>query len=627
MRYIHLLAASAAVGAVMTAPAFAAEKAPPSATNASQLQEVIVTATRREETLQSVPIAVTAVTAADLKRSDVHDIKGLQFMAPSLNFGGSTGDPSALLASMRGMYITDSLSTLDPAVGVYLNGVYVARTTGLNVSLVDVQRVEVLRGPQGTLFGRNTMGGAINIVPGEPTHDLSASLGAAVGNYDARRVTGVVNVPLGDHFAARVAAEHSENSGWGRNTLLNKPLNNANINFLRVSLKGDVGPITGLLVYDYNKYTSGGQLSKVIFGNPCGGPNSTGPCTLPTFVGHPEDAGLAKYINSPFYTAQGDNWGPFLAKVQGVSGTLTAELGDFATAKSISAYRTTLRRSYIGYDIDGTPYGILQTTGSGVRQWEASQEFQIYGKALDSRLDWIGGLYYFNEEGHDGLSSGATKQLFPLSPTLSVQDGQARNKSVGAFAQATYAVMDNLKFTAGIRYTKDKRQLISRTRTGFPPTEVCVLAPAVLDVPGICRATLPVRTFSYKPWTLGLDWTPMPEVLVYGKISRGFRAGGYNLRGTTALAIDAFGPESAVSYEVGFKGSLLDRRLRVNAAVYDVEYKDIQVARVVLTGVGAGTANRVDNAAKARIRGGELEVQAVVTDELKLSASGAYTDP
>jgi iron complex outermembrane receptor protein len=593
---------------------------------ASQLSEVIVTATRREESLQSVPISVTAVTGADLKESDVHDIKGLQFMAPSLHFGATTGDPTSLLASMRGMYVTDSTSTVDPAVGVYLNGVYIARSTGLNMALVDIQRVEVLRGPQGTLFGRNTMGGAINIVPAEPTHDLSGSLGAAVGNYEARRVTGVVNVPIGEHLAARVAAEHSENAAWGRNTLLNKPLNDKNLNFVRVSLKGDVGPLTGLIVYDYMKFKSGGQLSKTVYANPCGGPNSTGPCTLPTFVGRPEDAGLARYINSPFYTNQGDHWGPFIAKVQGVSGTLTLDLGGVATAKSISAYRTTLRRSYTGYDIDGTPYAIIQTTGSGVRQYQTSHEFQVYGKALDNKLDWIGGLFYFNEKARDGLASGAQLNLFPLSRTQSVQDGQALNKSVGAFAQVSYAVMDELKVTAGIRYTKDKRQLITRNRAGFPPTEVCSVAAAVLDVPGICRATLPMKSFKYKPWTLGLDWTPVTDTLVYGKVSRGFRAGGYNLRGTSAVTLDTFGPESAISYEVGVKTSLLDRRLRVNAAVYNVEFDDIQVGRQVLSGIGAATATRTENAAKARIRGGELEVQAVVTDDLKLSVSGSHTD-
>jgi len=627
MRFIHILAASAAVGAVMTAPAFAAEKAPASASSANQLQEIIVTATRREQTLQTIPIAVTAVSGADLKRSDVHDIKGLQFMAPSLHFGGSTGDRTTLLASMRGIYVSESLSTLDPAVGVYLNGVYIARTTGLNLALVDIQRVEVLRGPQGTLFGRNTMGGAINILPVEPTHDFTGSLGGAVGNFDTRRITGVVNVPMGEHFAARVAAEHSENSGWGRNTRLNKPLNDDNVNFLRVSLKGDVGPLTALVVYDFSKLTGGSQLSKVIFANPCGGPNSTGPCSVPPFAGHPEDAGLAKYINTPFYENQGDNWGPFIAKAQGVSGVLTYDLGGVATAKSITAYRTTLRRSYTGYDIDGTPYGLLQTTGSGVKQFEASEEFQIYGKALDNRLDWIGGLYYFNEQGHDGLPTGATLNLFPLSQTLNIQDGQALNKSVGAFGQVTYAVMDNLKFTAGIRYTKDKRQLISRNRNNFPPNEQCLIAASLVDVPGVCRVTLPVKTFSYKPWTLGVDWTPVTDTLVYGKISRGFRAGGYNLRGTSAVTLDTFGPESAMSYEVGVKSSLLDRRLRVNAAVFDVEYHDIQVVRQVPTGIGLATANRVDNAARARIRGGELEVQAVVTESLKLSMSGSYTDP
>ncbi len=629
MRYVGKLTAAAVVVATISAPAFAQE-APASAKDGTQLGDIVVTATRRQESIQSVPIAITAIDADALKRSEIHDLNSLQYAAPGLNFGSSTGDRTVLLASIRGIYVYDSLVTLDPAVGIYINGVYVARTTGLNLALVDLQRVEVLRGPQGTLFGRNTIAGAINMIPAEPKDEWGGSLTGSLGNYGSMRLNGVVNAPLGENLAMRVAAEHSHNTGWGRNTLLDKPLNNDNIDFVRVSLKGTAGRLTGLLTYDYSRLAGGGQLSKVIYANPCGGPNSFGDCNFVTSSGHPEDAGLSKYINSPFYETQGSVWGPTEVSAQGFSGVLTYDLGGDTTAKSITAYRKNFRTNPVGADIDGTPYFILKTSNgiygfSFTTQHEFSEEFQLYGKALNGRLDWIGGLYYFTETAHEGPG-----YAFAVSATRATrQKAVTHNSSVGAFAQVSYAITPEFKITGGIRYTQDKRQMItmndSINTATTPPVVTCSIAAAALDVAGVCLATLPVRTFNYAPWTVGVDWKPSADVLVYAKVSRGFRAGGYNLRGATAFSLDAFGPEAALAYELGFKGSMLDRHLRVNASVYNTEYSDIQVTRT-LVDPNFVLASRIDNAAKARIRGGELEVQALPTPDLKLSASATYVD-
>ena len=639
MRYRGTFTVAAIVAATIATPVFAQEA--PASADAGQLGDIVVTATRRQESIQSVPIAITAIDAEALKRSEIHDLKGLQFAAPGLNFSTSTGDRTILLASMRGIYVADSLITIDPAVGVYINGVYVARTTGLNIGLVDIARAEVIRGPQGTLFGRNTIAGAINMIPAEPKDEWGGSLTASLGNYGSARLTGVVNAPLGDHFAMRVAAEHSNNHGWGRNTRLDKPLNNDNISFVRVSLKGTSGRLTGLLTYDYSRLAGGGQLSKVIYANPCTvpgpnnttvtGPNSTGPCSFVTAAGHPEDAGLSKYINSPFYESQGSVWGPIEVTAQGFSGVLTYDLGGGTTAKSITGYRKSFRTAPVGADIDGTPYFILKTSNGSTgfsltTQDQFTEEFQLYGKALNDRLDWIGGLYYFKEDANEGPG-----YAFTLSAVgASRQRADTHNTSVGAFAQVSFAITPEFKITGGIRYTQDKRQMItmndSINTATTPPTLTCSIAAALLDVAGVCRATLPVRTFNYAPWTVGVDWKPSADVLVYAKVSRGFRAGGYNLRGTSATALDAFGPEAALAYELGLKSSMLDRHLRVNASVFNTEYSDIQITRTVPTGIGAQVASRIDNAAKARIRGGELEVQALPTSNLKLSASASYVD-
>jgi iron complex outermembrane receptor protein len=640
MHYKYNLTAAIVVAAAISAPALAQE-VPAPANETGQLGEIIVTATRRQESIQSVPIAITAIDAETLKRSEIHDIKGLQFAAPGLNFSTSTGDRTILQSSMRGIYVGETLITVDPAVGMYINGVYIARTSGLNIALVDMARVEVMRGPQGTLFGRNTIAGAINLIPAEPKHEWGGSLTASLGNYGAMRLTGVANVPLGEKFAFRIAAEHSDNHGWGRNTRLDKPLNDDNISFVRASLKADLGRLTALVAYDYARLAGGGQLSKVTYANPCTvpgpnnttvtGPNSFGPCGFVTASGNPQDAGLSRYINTPFYETQGSVWGEVEVTAQGFGATLTYDLGGGVTAKSITGYRKMFRTAPRGADIDGTPYFILKTSNgpygfSLTTQDQFTEELQLYGKAFDDRLDWIGGFYYFKEDAVEGPGYAFTLSAVAASR----QRADIHNTSLGGFAQVSFAITPQFKITGGIRYTQDKRQMItmndSINTSTTPPTITCSVAAAVLDVPGVCRATLPVRTFNYAPWTAGVDWKPSSDILVYAKASRGHRAGGYNLRGTSATTLDPYGPESALAYELGFKGSMLDRRLRINASVYNTEYTDIQISRTVPTGIGAQVANRIDNAAKARIRGGELEVQALPMQDLRLSASASYTD-
>jgi iron complex outermembrane receptor protein len=558
---------------------------------------------------------MTAIGADQIARGMISDVRELQFAAPSLNLQSAAGDRSAIIAAIRGLAVSDSLVTLDPSVGFYLNGVYVARAPGTNSGLVDIQRVEVLRGPQGTLFGRNTIGGAINVVPREPTDEFQGSLWGSLGNYDMFRAGAVLNTPLSTTVAARIAFQHNEHGGYGRDTLLNRPLSDENSNFARLSVRTRNGPLTALVVGDWSDFYGGPTFSRLIHANTnCNLASSQGPC-IPALTGHPTDA-LTNYLGPPFFTNQAELPGKFSAKTRGVSGVLTYDLGD-ATLKSITAYRK-LHRTVGGYDNDGTPYIILETLLNDEHQKQVSQEFQAYGKSIGARLDWIFGAYFFDEHGQD---FSFTRALLPITTVFpSSSNGRVINKSYAAYGQFTYEVADGVKATAGLRYTKDERTLISANKNGG----ICTVDARLLDQPGICKATLS-RDFKYWPWTVGLDWTPAPDLLVYGKVSRGFRAGGFNLRGTTSSSLDPFGPERATSYEAGVKGGFLQRRLRINAAVYNTHYDDIQISTRIAS--GSLVVNRTENAGQARIRGGELEITALPTPDLRFSASGSYTDP
>jgi len=581
-------------------------------TSANTLEEVIVTATRREERLQTVPIAVTAIDSRTLERGNISDVRQIQFLAPGLNLQSGSTDRSAIQASMRGLYVADAVPTIDPAVGMYMNGVYLARTPGLNASLVDLQRIEVLRGPQGTVFGRNTIGGAINFVPKEPADRFEGSLSGTGGNFGLAKTEGMLNLPVTQNISVRVVGAYSKRSGIGENLLLHTQLSNDQTEFLRFSAKARFGQLTNLLVYEYNELDGGPISSRVIdyTRNPtC--PGSSAEC----FARAAGDT-LANYINLPFYDNMGSLPGKnIVSRSQTLSNTLSYDLG-WATAKSISAIRR-MRRTAAQNDTDGTPFVILDSpTGGGDTARQFSQELQLYGAALDGRLDWIVGLYYFEEHGRAGPSPS---YIFGARTST---DGSVKNFHRAAFAQVSYELIRNVKATAGYRVAEDKRNLVSRNLTG--PNDACAVPVALFDRPGLCQATLPTRKFTYSPWLLSLAWTPRPDTMIYGKVTRGMRAGGYNLRVPGNTLVDFFGPETATQYEVGLKSDFLNKRLRTNLAIFQTNYDNIQLTqRVAILGA---SASRTQNVGKARIKGGEIEITAIPIDNLRLMASASLAD-
>jgi len=228
---------------------------------APALEEVIVTAQRREERLQDVPISASVFSTQQLERLQIDDLGELQFAAPNLSVAPSQTAPTSASIAMRGQFEVDTTPTVDPAVGLYLDGVYIARMTGANLDLVDLDRVEVLRGPQGTLFGRNTIGGAINLVPQRPTSQFDALLKARLGNYDLQEVTGFLNTPsLSGRIATRLTAMHSEHGGYAQNTLLGTDFSDADTDFARLQLQLAPAPGTQLnLAVDLTQSESGSQ--------------------------------------------------------------------------------------------------------------------------------------------------------------------------------------------------------------------------------------------------------------------------------------------------------------------------------------------------------------------------------
>ena len=231
-----------------------------SATEPAGMQDIIVTANRREQRLQDVPVAVTALSSESLARNQVTNVDAIQRMTPSLNIRPFPGDPTHASISLRGIASNEALPTVDPAVGLYLDGVYIARAPGANLSLVDVERVEVLRGPQGTLFGRNTIGGAINIVPKRPSRVFEGEVDGSLGNYNLFSIGGVLNVPLSSGVAIRVAGQHLQHSGYAESLVSGRDLNDQNSDFIRAQLSVDLATDWNVLIGgDYSHVSNHGQ--------------------------------------------------------------------------------------------------------------------------------------------------------------------------------------------------------------------------------------------------------------------------------------------------------------------------------------------------------------------------------
>jgi iron complex outermembrane receptor protein len=562
------------------------------------VEEVVVTAQRLEENAQSVPIAITALTAEDLEARQVNDVEALAQVAPNLDIAPGQANSLTLAINIRGQVEVTNVPTVDPAVGLFLDGNYIARVTGANLNLVDIERVEILRGPQGTLFGRNTIGGAINIVPNKPEKAFGGTVELLAGNYDRYALTGVLNAPvLGERGAVRIAAQHTEHSGFARTVVLDEDLNDDNTDFVRAQFRLSPEDRWDLnLALDYSDTSAHNQWITMLA--------AEAPATLlPAASGHPEDS-MENYRDPVTTRTHASYDGGFDSRTRGASATFTWPLATH-TLKGIVAFRD-LDQVIVGTDLDGTPYDVATQLRQDQAERQESFELQSYGRGFNERLEWIGGLYYFDER---VTRHGLANTLAPISTIENNNSGNVHNMSRSIYLQLAANLSPSLRVQAGARHVRDTRQLTSFNSLWNQGVETCGLDAAILDSPETCRATLPPRKFDYVPFNLSIDHSPRDGLLWYAKYSRGQRAGGYNFRVTESLGALPFEPETVDAWELGLKSDLLRGRLRLNTALFRTDYQDIQLTQVALDATQRPVVVNV-NAGSARIEGGEVEVTA-----------------
>lgn len=625
---------------VTLAPAIAlGQTAPATDTAESQgkgLEDIVVTARRISENLQKVPVAVTVLGEQALQDAKVLSIRDLQGNAPSLYITTGVGGPSAANIAIRGQTQADTLLVTDPSVAVYLNEINLPRQLGLRSAFFDMDQIQVLKGPQGTLFGKNTTGGALLLRTKRPDlQEVGGFASGIMGNLGAMQMQGAINVPLAqDKLAVRLAGIYNRRDGFARDGLGRK-LGDQNDRSARLSVMFEpTDKFSVFLTADYTKSTTNTSDITVTHLNPlafssAGAPlnnlsnllnNVTTALGLPrTVAGYTQAYNIyaAETVDRPDYYDTSANEKAFShLQLYGFSGDARLDLGG-VTVRSITGYRNTRRNDQQDFDV--STFYILRPRLFAY-SYQFTQELQLLSDT-SNRLSWIIGAFYSYEKGDEG---SVTPQLIYVNPNSpNVSDYTARNKSYAAFAQANYALTDTLKATAGIRYTKVTQGVESRNRNAVG----CLVPVSARPNPAVCQALF--RTEAQRPsYLASLDWQASPSILLYAKTSSSFRGGGINVRGQSAVSVDAFrafAPEKATDYEIGFKGDLLSRSLRVNAAAYYTDYSDIQKQTLVFSTATSSTIAVISNAAKGEIYGGEFEMTYRPVSAMTLNGSLNWT--
>lgn len=579
------------------------------------LEAIIVTARRKEENLQDVPQAVSAFSSETLLRAGVTKAEDLVRITPSLQFSRFVGNPAATSFGIRGQRTNDIRIHSDSAVIPYVAEVPQKLPFGLGITgFLDVQSVQVLRGPQGTLFGRNSTGGAILITPNTPTDQFEGNAKFTLGNYQKIEGQATVNVPIAEGVGFRAAFIAGQRDPWYKNRSGGQDFNGEKYHGGRASFKVESGDFTSTFYGDYLKFEGTGQPGKIVAVNP----NGPVPSVLPVLT-----ATLQANLASDFYSATTGVPTSSYARVWGVSNTTTLRVSDTVVLKNVVGYRNVAYNQYTDADQTALPIVDSFIPGDG-RQF--SEEFQVqYDK---DNLHIIGGAFYFTEKGRD-YNNGVSVAFF--SPV--VFDHHLKNDAKSLFLEGTVDVTPELHLTAGARYTWDKRYRNARNFDVSGGAQVCRIRDAngVRQPNASCFSEVTAK-FKKPTFNLTAKYDLSPDQQVYASWRRGYRTGGVLLDPVLPLGNTPYAPETVDSYEAGYKAEYNlggDAALRFNVAGYYSKYNNIQKNQNIVTLFGATPVLQTItvNAAKATIYGLELESTLALSKNVQFNGSYSYTHP
>jgi iron complex outermembrane receptor protein len=589
-----LLFATAGIALAGRAETVIAAEAPAAAApGGAEVTEVVVTAQKRSESVQTIAAGITAISGAALDQRGITNVNDLQFAAPSFHSGTLTGSTGI---TIRGVGATTVGTGGSPGVGVNIDGVYQTGTGTVDIGEIDLERVEVLRGPQGTLYGRNATGGAVNFLTNAPTGQFGGSLLAGYAEYDEYHLQGILNVPLGDRVRTRLVVDwRDREDGFVKNIEPGgQDVDKGKTLLTRFRLQADV---TKDLTFDLG-------LSAM---------HSTGPWQYLTNHGPPNPfLSNATFVSQPWRTDVND---PVTGArdYQSISGTFTWRL-PFGVLKSITAYQNYLYTDQ--NDGDGTNVSAAPYQGR-TRDQAVTQEFDLIGHT--GPLDWVTGFFFLSESNFNSLNYNLSLGLSGLPPGSYLNFTQPRydTQSYAGFADATYHLTDKLKLIVGARYSEDDQTAVYNNTFGLVEggAHVFLASFCPLYAPEGSYETDQLKSDSFTP-RAGLQYAFTPKVNAYFTYSKGFKAGGANIYSCG----DDFKPEKITAYEGGFKTRLFDNAVTFNVSGFYYDYTNFQVSQII------GLSLNVTNAAAAEIKGVELEAAWAADRHWTVSLNGSYID-
>ena len=622
------------------------------------IEEVVVTARRREETAQSVPIPISALSSDYLEERGITEIQNIEQVTPNLAFVDSISNSGAAQIFLRGIGQVNWGPTQDPKVGTYLDGVYLGRPQGSVFDLFDIERVEVLRGPQGTLFGRNTTAGLVHVITRDPTDEFEGKVRAGVGNNGQITTDALINLPLIEGvLSGRFSMQTRRDDGWMTDRSGRK-WNETDSKSARAKLLWTpTDTLEAMLTAEYFGARETASLGKCIGYSPTSGING-----LAAIAGRLDNMAAACTPVDDYYLSNDNDPNASEADVRHVSLDLSWDMG-WGTLTSITANRSMemLSESWgWGTDFVGEPSNGLEVLKDYTQPREpykqVSQEFRIDSDAFDGQLSYTVGAYWFWESATQTLSVPAYRGVsastieadavlfnVPMGPDAEIYPGatfgdlftiskaaigrdqhtHGTQSSYAAFAEATYDINDDWSVTAGYRYTRDTREFRRynfQIGGGFDTGNLCPGMP--VDANGLATREYCDQKLGYGRATprLIVNYNVNEDVMVYGSFARGYSSGGMN----GDIRMKKFEPEISDNWEVGMKSRFMDNTLQLNMNVFQTDYENqqITVSRLVQ---GQPTADII-NAQKATLQGFEMDFQWTPVDNLYLTGSFGYLD-
>lgn len=641
MKRFLMVATTALSASLGVVPAWAQteglSQSAPADQSSGGVQEIVVTAQRRSESLQDVPIAVSAFSADQLRSQGVSNTLELGRFVPNLVSMNNTGVGSANAFYLRGLGNTETIPTFDPPVGTYVDDIYLSRQNANNINLFDVERVEVLRGPQGTLFGRNTTGGAVNVILKDPGKEFGGFVEVGYGRFDKKVARGSVDIPLAETLSIKLSGYWQNDDGYVKNVTTGQRMNDDDGWGARIGIRGELSP-SARWSGSYAHIVANGENILNFQCNPADPSDCKGRFATTGFpVGKSSP-------NSPFaslpisgrkkYFLQGNYTSTDL-----VTSNLEFDVADNMTLNLITGFVS--QKQQYGLDfydgrsgpslanpippVVGYARGGFAILNDGKHE-QFSQEAKLNGNLGDGFIDYVAGVYYLVEKNSTDFAD-----TFTLSPssTLVLADRLLKNKTeaLAGYVQADVNITEKLKLTAGVRYTHE-----TKTFSVHDNRANCVdgtIEPTCLDTSNLVGPSglaVPDKQTA-KLWTprFAVNYKVNNDVLLFASATRGFKSGGWNARATNTNSFLPFGPEKVWSYEAGIKSEWFNRMLRANLTFFYTDVSDLQTPSALVNPNGSATFI-TRNFADMTNKGVEAEFTIVPVEGLNLYVNAGYQD-